>query len=189
MSDSLKEYRAKRDFDKTSEPKDGSNTLLEGSIYVIQKHDASNLHYDLRLEVNGVLKSWAVPKGPSLNPRIRRLAVETEDHPIGYHDFEGVIPEDQYGGGTVMVWDKGSYRNLKEDLTMGEALEGGKVTVWLEGDKLRGGFALIKTGKPEGNSWLLLKMRDEYAQDKGDVTKLRPSSAKTGRSLEDIAKS
>jgi DNA ligase D-like protein (predicted 3'-phosphoesterase) len=187
MRDSLKEYRDKRDFTQTPEPMEGILESPEESVYVIQKHDASNLHYDLRLEVNGVLKSWAVPKGPSLNPKVRRLAVETEDHPMAYSGFEGVIPKNQYGGGTVMVWDSGTYKNLKEDLTMIEALEGGKATFWLEGKKLRGGFTLIKTGKADERRWLLLKMRDEWAEGKGDITKDKPDSVKTGKSIQEIA--
>ena len=139
--------------------------LRPAPIFVIQKHAARQLHYDFRLEVDGVLKSWAVPKGPSTDPRDKRLAVPTEDHPLEYAGFEGVIPEGEYGGGTVLVWDTGSYRNLTEKkgeaIPMGQAVAHGHVKVWLEGGKLKGGYALtrFKTGKDE--AWLLVKADDE----------------------------
>ena len=142
--DSLKSYEQKRHFERTLEPAGGTKGASEKPVFVIQKHDASNLHYDFRLEVDGVLKSWAVPKGPSTDPREKRLALPTEDHPLEYADFEGVIPEDEYGGGSVLVWDTGPYRNLraeKEDgkrLSMQQSVDDGQVEVWLEGRKLRG---------------------------------------------------
>lgn len=151
--DPLQKYRSKRDFRRTGEPSgEGQAGAGVEPIFVIQKHDASTLHYDFRLEVDGVLKSWAVPKGPSTDPRVRRLAVPTEEHPMEYADFEGVIPEGEYGGGVVMVWDCGTYRNLRAEkgedgATMDEAIDGGKAEVWLEGRKLRGGYVLIRTGK------------------------------------------
>jgi bifunctional non-homologous end joining protein LigD len=192
--DSLESYRSKRDFKKTPEPAGGKEEQLEHPIYVIQKHDASHLHYDLRLEVGGTLKSWAVPKGPSTDLKVRRLAMPTEDHPIGYATFEGVIPEGQYGAGTVMVWDIGTYRNIRgekrpsEKATMKEAYEQGKLEVWLDGKKLKGGYALIRTGRLGGTrGWLLIKMRDEYADKPEDPVKREPDSALTGRSLEEIA--
>lgn len=140
--DSLKKYREKRDFRRTSEPAGGSRQSSGKPIFVIQKHAATNLHYDFRLEVDGVLKSWAVPKGPSTDPGEKRLAVPTEDHPMEYAEFEGVIPDDEYGAGTVLVWDTGSYRNLRagkddDGASMAEALKDGKVEVWLEGKRLR----------------------------------------------------
>jgi DNA ligase D-like protein (predicted 3'-phosphoesterase) len=151
MTRSLKEYRKKRDFQRTPEPEGKAGKTSGNRIFVIHKHDATRLHYDFRLEVDGVLVSWAVPKGPSTDPRETRLAIPTEDHPLEYADFEGVIPEGEYGGGTVLIWDRGSYRNLREkegddSLSMAESIEDGKVEVWLEGEKIQGGFALIRTG-------------------------------------------
>ena len=161
-------------------------------LFVIQKHDASTLHYDFRLEVDGVLKSWAVPKGPSTNPRERRLAVPTEDHPMEYADFEGVIPEGEYGGGTVLLWDRGTYRNLRAEgdkpVSMSEALAEGRVAVWLEGKKLRGGYALIRTGKSDDARWLLIKMKDEEADARRNPVGAEPKSVLTGRTLEEIAR-
>jgi DNA ligase D-like protein (predicted 3'-phosphoesterase) len=193
--DKLADYKKKRDFNKTSEPGDEEVSFdwaEEGKpIFVIQKHDASNLHYDFRIEVDGVLKSWAVPKGPSTDPSVKRLAVPTEDHPLGYADFEGVIPEGEYGGGTVMVWDRGTYRNLKEvdeeeAPSVSEQLEDGHATIWLEGEKLQGGYALIRTGKGDNPRWLLIKMDDEEADARRNPTSTEPESVKSGRSLEEI---
>ncbi len=194
--DKLETYKRKRDFNKTSEPGEESvefDWAGEGPIFVIQKHDATNLHYDFRIEAGGVLLSWAVPKGPSTDPSVKRLAVPTEDHPLGYADFEGVIPEDEYGGGTVMVWDRGTYRNLKkadEDSgdapTIEEQYEDGHITIWLEGEKLKGGYALIRTGGGDKPRWLLIKMDDEEADARRNPTSTEPDSVKTGRSLEAI---
>ena len=160
-------------------------------IFVIQKHDARTLHYDFRLEVDGVLKSWAVPKGPSTNPRERRLAVAVADHPLDYADFEGGIPNGEYGAGAVLVWDTGTYRNLREEndepVSMVEALRDGHVAVWLEGEKLRGGYALIRTGKGDNNRWLLIKMKDEEADARRNPVSTQPESVLTGRTLEEIA--
>jgi DNA ligase D-like protein (predicted 3'-phosphoesterase) len=185
MSNSLDEYKKKRNFQYTPEPSGEEGGKGGDNIFVIQKHDASKLHYDLRLEVNGVLKSWAVPKGPSLNPSIKRLAIPTEDHPMGYADFEGAIPKDQYGGGTVMIWDKGVYQNLKENKSMEKALDEGEATFSLNGEKLRGGYALIKTGKER---WLLIKMNDEEADRETNILEAKPNSIKTGRSIQEISK-
>lgn len=194
--DSLKTYRDKRDFRKTGEPAGEKVVTSSGKpVFVIQKHDASRLHYDFRLEVDGVLKSWAVPKGPSTDPREKRLAVPTEDHPLEYANFEGVIPKDEYGGGTVLVWDAGTYRNLREEKEkdragMGRSLDEGKIEVWLEGKKLQGGYALIRTGKPgSGNKeqWLLIKKKDEKADAGRNPTSSEPESVITGRSIEEIA--
>lgn len=194
--DPLTEYRKKRDFSKTPEPEGGERSPSEEPIFVIQKHDASNLHYDFRLEVEGILKSWAVPKGPSTNPSTRRLAVPTEDHALEYADFEGVIPEGEYGAGTVMVWDYGTYRNLRAEKeeredrkNMAESLDDGKVEVWLEGKKLEGGYVLIRTGSGKNARWLLIKMRDEKAEPDRNVLEEEPESALTRKTLQEIAES
>jgi DNA ligase D-like protein (predicted 3'-phosphoesterase) len=156
------------------------------SRFVIQKHDASSLHYDFRLEVNGVLKSWAIPKGPSLDPREKRLAVQVEDHQLDYYDFEGVIAEG-YGEGTVLVWDKGTYRNLDENRSMTESLDSGHIKVWLEGEKLTGGWTLQRTRGGSKPQWLLIKRRDEGADARRNPQSTQPDSVTTGRSLEQIA--
>lgn len=160
--------------------------------FVVQKHDASNLHYDFRLEVNGVLKSWAVPKGPSTDPREKRLAMPTADHDLDYIDFEGTISEGEYGAGTVLVWDIGPYRNLKTDednhpIPMADCIKNGHVTVWLEGQKISGGHALTRIGKGDDERWLLVKMDDEAADARRNPVSTEPASAQTGRRLRDIA--
>ena len=187
----LRTYREKRDFRRTSEPEGSSTRGGERPIFVIQKHDASRLHYDFRLEVDGVLKSWAVPKGPSTDPRVKRLAVPTEDHPLEYADFEGVIPEEEYGGGTVMVWDTGPYRNLKTDddgneVPLSKSIDAGHLTVFLEGKKLRGGYALTRTGRGDDRRWLLVKMRDEEADARRNPVSTQTKSVLTGRTLKQI---
>jgi DNA ligase D-like protein (predicted 3'-phosphoesterase) len=164
---------------------------MSASRFVIHKHDASRLHYDFRLEVDGVLKSWAVPKGPSTDPRQRRLAIQVEDHRLDYGDFEGVI-EEGYGKGTVLIWDAGSYRNLDEDRSMTEALEAGHVRVWLDGEKLTGGYTLQRTRRGsdpsgDGAQWLLIKRRDEQADARRNPESTRPESVTTGRTIEQIA--
>jgi len=189
--ENLKAYREKRDFRRTKEPSGGERGDSDKPLFVIQKHDASNLHYDFRLEVDGVLKSWAVPKGPSTDPSVRRLALPTEDHPLEYADFEGVIPEGEYGAGPVMVWDTGAYRNLQaekeEGLSMAEAIEEGKVEVWLEGEKVPGGYVLVRTGKGDDARWLLIKMDDDEADARRNPTSTEPKSVLSGRTLEEIA--
>ena len=197
VKDKLEDYKKKRDFRKTSEPGEGEvefDWAESRPIFVIQKHQASSLHYDFRIEVDGVLKSWAVPKGPSTDPSVKRLAVPTEDHPLGYADFEGVIPEGEYGGGTIMVWDRGTYRNLKETDESGDEppsvetqLEDGHATIWLEGKKLRGGYALIRTGGGSKARWLLIKMDDDGADARRNPTSTEPKSVKTGRTLDEIS--
>lgn len=168
---SLTEYEKKRSFTDTPEPKGGKGTG-KSLRFVIQKHDASHLHYDFRLEMDGVLKSWAVPKGPSTDPEIKRLAMMVEDHPYDYRNFEGIIPKGQYGGGTVIVWDEGTYIPFEpeaEDLKAQEKqllhqLRSGKLKFILSGKKMKGAFALVKAyGKGE-NSWLLMKLEDKYAK-------------------------
>ncbi len=183
----------RREFGKTNEPAGGGTGAGDKPLFVIQKHDARTLHYDFRLEVDGVLKSWAVPRGPSTDPRVKRLAVAVEDHPLDYADFEGTIPEAEYGGGTVLVWDTGTYRNLKEEdpdyepMSMADALASGLVAVWLEGHKLRGGYALVRTGRGEDSRWLLIKMKDEEADARRNPVSTQPQSVLTGRTLEQIA--
>jgi DNA ligase D-like protein (predicted 3'-phosphoesterase) len=188
---SLKDYLGKRDFGITPEPEGGPGPASGEPIFVIQKHAAHQLHYDFRLEVDGVLKSWAVPKGPSTDPKEKRLAVPTEDHPLEYAAFEGIIPEGEYGGGTVLVWDTGPYRNVTEKhgeaIPMGQAVAHGHVKVWLAGKKLQGGYALtrFKTGKDE--AWLLVKADDAAADPRRHPVADEPRSVLTGRTLEEIA--
>ncbi len=188
---SLDEYNKKRDFDRTPEPAGGERSSSDEPIFVIQKHDASNLHYDFRIEADGVLKSWAVPKGPSTDPDEKRLAVPTEDHPLDYADFEGVIPEDEYGGGPVIVWDTGPYRNLRAEkkddgLSISESIEDGKVELWLEGEKLRGGYVLVRIAKGDDERWLLIKMDDDEADARRNPTSTEPKSVLSGRTLEEV---
>jgi DNA ligase D-like protein (predicted 3'-phosphoesterase) len=191
----LDRYRGKRRFDRSPEPAGEDETGNGGLVFVIQKHDASSLHYDFRLEIGGVLKSWAVPKGPSTDPREKRLAVETEDHPVEYADFEGVIPKDEYGGGTVLIWDKGTYRNLKtsdksqQETSMQSAYEDGHLSVWLNGSKLSGGYALTHFRTENGQKqWLLVKMDDEAADARRNPVSTEPDSVKTGRGIARIAR-
>lgn len=185
----FKKYKKKRDFDKSPEPK-GSEGSSGSSRFVIHKHDASNLHYDFRLEIDEALKSWAIPKGPSTDPKDKRLAIPTEDHPLDYFDFEGVIPEGQYGAGTVMVWDTGVFRNLLEEKENGKSLkesyEDGKMEVWLEGQKVSGGYAIIKMGNDD--NWLMIKMEDKEADARRKPVKTEKPSVKTERSMADIEK-
>ncbi|HYE61938.1 MAG TPA: non-homologous end-joining DNA ligase [Phycisphaerales bacterium] len=186
----LTEYNAKRHFNITAEPTGKAKKSATGRSFVIQKHDASRLHYDFRLEHNGVLLSWAVPKGPSLDPAERSLAVQVEDHPVDYGTFEGTIPKGQYGGGTVLLWDRGTWEPLGD---VDEALASGKLKFKLHGEKLRGGWTLVRMrgGKygEDGKNWLLIKERDEEVvpHAKGDVRVDEPLSVKTGRDLDEIA--
>jgi DNA ligase D-like protein (predicted 3'-phosphoesterase) len=156
--------------------------------FVVQKHAARSVHYDFRLEVGGVLKSWAVPKGPSLDPREKRLAVQVEDHPLSWGDFEGTIPAGQYGAGAVIVWDAGEYRNLDEERTMEDALAAGHARFWLEGRKLRGGWSLQRMGRRgDKPQWLLIKHRDEHADARRRPTSTQPESVLSGRTVEQVA--
>ncbi|SRR6266508_1622375 len=179
---SLKEYQRKRRFTKTAEPIPQRKESRTGRTFVVQKHRAGHLHYDLRLEADGVLKSWAVPKGPSLDPSVKRLAMAVEDHPVDYAKFEGVIPEGEYGGGTVMVWDRGKYRPEGTEDVSG-ALRKGELKFTLNGKKLKGSWVLVHT---RHRQWLLIKHRDRYASTK-DVTLTAPKSVLTGRVLQEIA--
>lgn len=190
--DSLSDYQSKREFESTPEPS-GDDSSRTRSRFVIQEHDASSLHYDFRLEIDGVLKSWAVPKGPSTDPAEKRLAVPTEDHPVDYIDFEGVIPEDEYGGGTVLVWDTGTFENATADndgdeIPPGEAIGQGHISVVLDGKKLSGGYALTRTGSGDDPRWLLVKKDDDAADARRNPTSTEPGSVLTGRTLEDIEK-
>jgi bifunctional non-homologous end joining protein LigD len=186
----LTEYRKKRRFEVTSEPLGGTvapRKRAKALRYVIQKHRASHLHYDFRLEWNDVLLSWAVPKGPSLDPSVKRLATQVEDHPLEYADFEGVIPPAEYGGGTVMVWDKGSWSPEVSDVD--QALNKGEVKFALNGSKLKGSWVLVRTrgyGRAKRPSWLLIKHRDVFA-DKRDITTAEPRSVLSHRTLAEIA--
>lgn len=184
----LREYRRKRDFRETPEPRETTGRSGRAPVFVVQKHDASSLHYDFRLEADGVLKSWAVPKGPSTDPREKRLAVPTEDHPLDYGDFEGTIPQGEYGAGSVIVWDTGSYRNLTErdghEVPVADAVEQGHVTVWLEGEKLTGGYALTRVGR--GERWLLVKERDQEADARRNPVSTEQLSVTSGRGLDDV---
>lgn len=191
MSRKLASYREKRDFSTTREPRGGRHRG-GGRCFVIQKHDASSLHYDFRLEFGGVLVSWAVPKGLSTDPRDKRLAIRTEDHPGSYIDFEGVIPAGEYGAGTVLVWDRGRYRNLRarkgpHSRSMEHSLEDGLIEVWLEGEKLRGGYALKRIAQGDGSRWLLIKMDDDQADARRNPTSTEPQSVLSGRDLDEIA--
>ena len=185
----LTKYHGKRDFKITSEPKGEKKATRQDAAlsFVIQKHQASRLHYDFRLEWNSVLLSWAVPKGPSLDPSVKRMAVAVEDHPMEYGAFEGTIPEGQYGGGTVMVWDRGTWTPEVEDVDA--ALEQGELKFSLKGSKLKGSWVLVRL-KPRGKSarptWLLIKHRDRYASEV-DVTIDKSRSVVSKRSMKGIA--
>jgi bifunctional non-homologous end joining protein LigD len=187
----LKEYREKRKFNVTPEPAGSSRTQAPSKgqlLYVIQKHRATQLHYDFRLELNGVLLSWAVPKGPSPDPSVKRLAMQVEDHPLEYAEFEGVIPEGEYGGGTVMVWDIGEWEPESDDPAA--ALKKGDFKFTLHGKKLRGSWVLVRTrgfGSRADKSWLLIKHRDQFASTR-DVELEEPRSVVSHRLLVDIAR-
>lgn len=161
----LQEYLEKRKFDQTPEPKANvGETSDSHPIFVVQKHNASHLHFDFRLEADGVLKSWAVPKGPSMNPKDKRLAIQVEDHPLSYADFSGIIPEGNYGAGEVEIWDKGTYTYLKKYPDMDEAIEHGVIEFELHGHYLKGIFTLVRTNMDEKeNNWLLIKKDDSDA--------------------------
>ncbi|MDF2941050.1 MAG: ligD [Gammaproteobacteria bacterium] len=181
---SLNEYHKKRSFSETPEPK-GKSHKASGSTYIIQKHAASHLHYDFRLELDGVLKSWAVPKGPSFNPHEKHLAVEVEDHPIEYAHFEGIIPEGQYGGGTVMLWDEGTWEPIKDPH---DGYKKGLLKFRLHGKKLKGLWSLVRFNQAgKRNNWLLVKMDDEHANSMSDEALLNSNSVKTGLSLDEIS--
>jgi DNA ligase D-like protein (predicted 3'-phosphoesterase) len=154
--------------------------------YVIQKHDASRLHYDFRLEIDGVLVSWAVPKGPSTDPSDKRLAMMVEDHPMEWGSFEGVIPEGGYGAGPVIVWDRGTYTNLRDD-PMADGVRKGRIRFSLDGGKLKGGYSLRRFPRGGDNAWLLVKLDDDHADRETDIVTARPESVDSGRTIEDLA--
>ncbi|MBG1233397.1 DNA ligase D [Aestuariivirga litoralis] len=182
----LAEYGRKRNFSATSEPKP-AHKKQKGRSFVVQRHWATREHFDLRLEMNGVMVSWAVTRGPSANPADKRLAVKVEDHPVSYSDFEGTIPKGQYGGGTVMVWDRGDYTPLVDDLD--EALRGGKLKIEFHGERMKGGYALVRmhTRDKSHDNWLLIKERDEYAVGSSNLPGEHLTSVKTGRNRDEIA--
>ena len=184
----LKKYRQMRDFGDTPEPAGGKPKRGKRPIFVIQKHAASHLHYDFRLEMEGVLKSWAVPKGPSYDPGTKRLAMMTEDHPYDYADFEGVIPEGNYGAGNVIIWDNGTWEFIEPGDDPVKAVKQGKLTFRMFGKKMFGEWALVRIHgrSPKGNEWLLLKHRDEFASEKVDVTALAPKSVISNRDVDEL---
>lgn len=190
MPDLLKKYRQMRDFGATPEPSGGKPKRGKLPMFVIQKHRATRLHYDFRLEMEGVLKSWAIPKGPSYDPSQKRLAMMTEDHPYDYGSFEGVIPEGNYGAGNVIVWDTGTWELIEPGDDPVEALKSGKLTFRLYGKKMFGEWALVKIhGRDKsdrGNEWLLLKHRDEFASDTVDVTAVAPRSVVSNLLVEEV---
>jgi DNA ligase D-like protein (predicted 3'-phosphoesterase) len=191
--DELQLYKSRRDFSSSPEPSGKKMKRKKGEqpIFVIQKHDASHLHYDFRIEIDGVLKSWAIPKGPSTDPHDKRLAVPTEDHPMDYAHFEGVIPEGHYGAGPVLVWDIGTFENIKQKdgalVPMKECYKNGQIEIFLHGKKLEGGYALIRTDYSGEEKWLCIKMNDEYADARRNPVSTQPESALSGKTIEEIA--
>jgi DNA ligase D-like protein (predicted 3'-phosphoesterase) len=187
---SLETYRKRRDRRKTPEPEARSGPSGKRPRFVIQEHEASTHHFDFRLEVDGVLKSWAVPKGPSTDPREKRLAMPVEDHPLAYADFEGVIPEGEYGAGAVIVWDRGRYDNLTEahgrPKPIAEALQDGHLLIELHGTKLKGGYALQRVSSGKNERWLLIKMKDAAADARRRPTSTQPGSVLSGRTVDDL---
>jgi bifunctional non-homologous end joining protein LigD len=184
---SIARYDAKRDFKRTPEPAAKRIATKPRSLrFVIQLHDATQLHYDFRLEADGVLKSWAVPKGPSLDPADKRLAMRVEDHPLDYRNFEGVIPKGNYGAGEVIVWDRGTYRP-QTDVRPEKSIDDGQIKFTLRGKKLQGNFALVKMHGRDGadSAWLLIKERDDFV-DKRWRAAAHAKSVKTGRTLDDL---
>ena len=184
----LEEYAAKRRFQKTPEPAPGPvDSARATNYFCVQRHDATRLHYDFRLEIDGVLKSWAVPKGPTLDPAVRHFAAHVEDHPVEYGDFEGTIPAGNYGAGSVMLWDRGSFELLGE-ASGARQLARGDLKFRLDGEKLKGDFAIVHMkGRGKGNEWLLIKKRDQFAVPGWDV-EAHAYSVLSGRTQEEIAR-
>jgi DNA ligase D-like protein (predicted 3'-phosphoesterase) len=195
---SLAEYERKRDFSKTKEPsgrgkgKGKAKARRRHPRFSFQKHSATSEHYDLRLEVDGVLASWAIPKGPSLDPRDKRLAMRTEDHPLEYLEWEGVIQEGSYGAGPMIVWDRGVFQNISETrrgepMDLQKAIEAGDVKIFMLGEKIKGAYALVRTGPPgDREKWLLIKKRDEGADARRKPTSSQPQSVLSGRTIEQV---
>ena len=181
----LQEYKRKRRFNETPEP-EGELKNTAGQSFVIQKHRATRLHYDFRLEMEGVLRSWAIPKGPTFDPADKRLAVQTEDHPMDYGGFEGVIPAGNYGAGKVIIWDKGTYE-MVDPRSAEEGSKKGKLHFILNGKKLKGEWVLVR-GSREPKQWIFFKVRDRYAAPGSDITEQRPESVLSGRLVEEIGK-
>jgi DNA ligase D-like protein (predicted 3'-phosphoesterase) len=196
MPRSLKEYAKKRDFSKTKEPsgkkKPKGGAKRKHPRFAFQKHSATSEHYDLRLEVDGALASWAIPKGPSLDPRDKRLAMRTEDHPLEYLEWEGVIPEGSYGAGPMIVWDRGVFQNISETrqgkpMELDVAIRKGDVKLFMLGEKIKGAYALVRTGPPsDREKWLLIKKRDEGADARRRPTSSQPESVISGRTIEQV---
>src|SRR5438094_701381 len=180
----LDEYKRKRKFNETPEPA-GEVRKKRGNSFVIQKHHATRLHYDFRLEMEGVLRSWAIPKGPSMNPAEKRLAMGTEDHPIDYGDFEGIIPAGNYGAGKVIIWDNGTY-DMVDPRTPEEGWRKGKLHFVLNGKKLKGEWVLVR-GSREPKQWIFFKVRDDYAAADIDITEDRPESIISGKQVDEVA--
>ena len=190
--DSLRAYRARRKSSRSPEPWGGRRSSGKRPAFVIQEHLASTHHFDFRLEADGVLKSWAVPKGPSTDPRDKRFAIPVEDHPLDYADFEGVIPKDEYGGGSVIVWDRGTYDNITikdgKLQPVAKALDEGHLMVALHGQKLSGGYALQRISRGDDERWLLIKMRDEHADARRRPTSTERKSVLSGRSVKQASR-
>ena len=187
MDDKLRNYQKKRDFGATPEPAGETAPSPEGNYrFVMQKHAARRLHYDLRLEMEGVLRSWAVPRGPSLDPSEKRLAVHTEDHPLDYLEFEGVIPEGSYGAGKMIVWDRGTYRCVGAQTDPVASWKRGLIDLQMEGEKLKGLWVLVRTSSGEDNQWLLLKKKDSHADATRDITEEMPESVLSGLEVEEL---
>lgn len=183
MGKKLVKYVKRRNVKRSKDPKAKVAASRGNPSFVVQQHAARSMHYDVRLEVGGVMKSWAVPKGPSLNPKDKRLAVLTYDHPLSYKNFEGRIPEGEYGAGTVIVWDRGKYRNLKTEMSMQSCFRKGHIEVFLKGKKLYGAFALVRFRE---KNWLLIKMKDDYVNLRKNVVKSEPHSVKSGKTIREI---
>ncbi|MCB1109371.1 MAG: DNA ligase [Chlamydiia bacterium] len=188
MAKKLSTYAKRRNVKRSKEPPAKVASSRGNPSFVVQQHAARAMHYDLRLEVDGVMKSWAIPKGPSLNPQMRRLAVLTDDHPLSYKNFEGVIPKGEYGAGKVIVWDRGRYQNIKKNkqgkpLTMKGAFRQGTIEIVLKGKKLKGAFALVRMS---GKNWLLIKMKDAHADLRKNIVKSEPYSVKSGKKIQEI---